>query len=125
MNNRLTGSCKNVMSSGRMTDYRANCTLNEELKAMSGAISSSEYRNYLQKNACKVMDVMRKRTDELSANPTGCKCECIKGFNHSPHDRASQVKYSWTPSPGFLAEKNKDFNRFLPAPGAGNWTNYC
>ncbi len=118
MNNRLTGSCKSVMYSRDYTDFRANCEMNEELKAMFGSLSSSEYRMALQRHGCNALQYTRQRMMDNSQNPTGCKCN----YNHAPHDRVSQMKYSWTPSVGFLAEKNKDFNRPISAPSSGAWT---
>lgn len=115
-------SCKNTMQDCRaFTDYTPNCQLNESFKSKYAPGSSSEYRLFLQHNACNVMDELRQRSKDNNQNPSGCKCN----FNHPPHDTPSAVKYSWRPSPGFLAQKNKDFNKPLPAAGKGNWTNFC
>ena len=115
-------SCKNVMQDCRaFTSYQPNCQLNEYYKNKYAPGSSSEYRMFLMRNACNIMDQERKRSQDNNQNPTGCKCN----YNHPPHDTPSQVKYHWRPSPGFLAQKNKDFNRPISAPGQGRWTNYC
>ena len=47
-------SCKNVMQDCRaFTDYTPNCQLNEYFKFKYAPGSSSEYRMWLQRNACK------------------------------------------------------------------------
>ena len=104
-----------------ITDYTPNCQMNEYYKFKYAPGSSSEYRQYLIHNACSIMDEERQKTMMKNENPTGCKCN----YNHPPHDVASAKKYHWRPSPGFLAQKNKDFGRPLPALGQGRWTNYC
>ena len=122
MSRRPVGSCKNVMEDCRaFTDYRPNCQLNEELKNKYAPNASSEYRLFLQHNACAIQEERRKFSQELNKNPTGCVCN----FDHRPHDPASQVKYHWQPSSKFLGQKNKDFNRPIPSPAQGNWTNFC
>lgn len=118
---RNTGSCKNVMQDCRLTDYTPNCQLNEMYKYKYSPGSSSEYRLFLQRNACKMMDEERKRAGQNWENPTGCVCN----YTHPPHDAPSTMKYHWRPSPGFLALKNKDFNKPIPSPGRGSWVNYC
>lgn len=115
-------SCKNVMHDGRaFTDYQPNCQLNEAIKSQYVPGSSSEYRMFLQRNACRIMDEMRKSSSGDCVNPTGCVCN----YNHPPHDPAHTVKYSWSPSAGFLHRKNSPFNQCVPAPGKGRWTNFC
>lgn len=121
MSRRSVGSCQNVMGCRAFTDYTPNCQLNEYFKSKYAPGSSSEYRQFLMRNSCKIMDELRQRSMMINQNPTGCKCN----FNHRPHDPVSQVKYHWQPSPGFLAQKNKDFNRPIPAPSSGKWTNFC
>lgn len=121
MSRRAVGSCKNVMEDCRQTDYTPNCQLNEYLKNKYAPGSSSEYRQYLIHNGCKIMDELRQRSQNMNQNPTGCKCQ----YDHKPHDPVSQAKYSWRPSAGFLAQKNKNFNTPLPAPSSGKWTNFC
>lgn len=115
-------SCLNNMQDCRaFTDYTPNCQMNEYYKNKYAPGSSSEYRQFMMHNACRIMDEERKKSMENAENPTGCKCN----YNHPPHDTPSTTKYHWKPSPGFLAQKNKDFNRPLPALGMGKWTNYC
>ena len=115
-------SCKNVMQDCRaFTDYTPNCQMNEYFKFKYAPGSSSEYRLFVQRNACSIMDELRSRSENRSENPTGCKCN----YTHPPHDKPSATKYHWRPSPGFLNQMNKDFNKPLPSLGTGRWTNYC
>lgn len=116
-------SCKNTNQyNGRgFTDYQPNCQLNEYIKNKYAQGSSSEYRLFLQHNACKIMDELRQRSSGQCSNPTGCVCN----YNHPPHDAPSTVKYMWQPSAGFLGQKNADFNNCIPAAGMGRWTNFC
>lgn len=117
-------SCKNVMQDCRaFTDYTPNCQLNESLKYKYAPGASSEYRHFLQMNACQIMDELRQRSVNNNKNPTGCECKC--NFSHPPHDTPHKVKYQWQPSATWLQHKNKDFNQPLPSPGSGRWTNYC
>ena len=115
---RNAGSCKYVMEDCRLTDYTPNCQLNEQLKNRFAPGASSEYRYFLQHNACAMMAELRKRSE--FENPSGCQCN----YNHPPHDAASQARYSWQPSTNWLAQKYRNFNKPIRAPG-GRWTNYC
>jgi hypothetical protein len=112
-----------MQDSGRVfTDYSPNCQMNEWIKNKYAQGSSSEYRLFLQHNACKIMDELRQRsTQSCDLNMQGCVCN----FSHPPHDTPHKVKFEWRPSPGFLAEKYKHFNGCLPAPSPGNWVNFC
>lgn len=117
-------SCKNVMQDCRaFTDYSPNCQLNEYLKYKYAPGSSSEYRMFLQHNACKIMEELRQRSADNNKNPTGCECKC--NYNHPPHDQISAEKYNWQPCATWQQQRNKDFNKPIPAPGKGNWTNFC
>ena len=119
-------SCKNVMQDCRFTtDYSPNCELNEALKAKYAPGASSEYRYFLQHNACLIMDEQRKRN--AYENPTGCKCN----FNHEPHNATTHAKYSWNPSATWQARRTQDFNKPIPGPArnndacCGGWNKYC
>lgn len=121
MSRRAVGSCKNVMSGCYMTDFTPNCQLNETLKNKYAPGASSEYRLWLQKNGCKIMEELRNRSVDMNPNPTGCKCQ----YNHKPHDPVSQAKYNWRPSATFLAQKNKNLTKPIPLPSYGKWNNFC
>ncbi len=117
-------SCKNVMQDCRaFTDYTPNCQMNEYLKYKYAPGSSSEYRHFLINNACKIMEEMRQRSIDNNKNPTGCECKC--NFSHPPHSAEYQAKYHWQPNATWIQNKNKDFNKPIPAPSQGRWTNYC
>ena len=119
MSSRNRGSCKNSMQDCRaFTDYTPNCQMNESIKSKYAPGASSEYRHFLQSNGCSIMKEIRD--NNTYSNPTGCQCN----FNHRPHSNESQQRYSWQPSAGYLANKNKDFNKPIINPG-GKWTNYC
>lgn len=52
---------KFVMNDGRgFTDYRSDSIAQEELRKQSGAQTQSQYRQYLQKNALKIMEDAKK-----------------------------------------------------------------
>lgn len=113
------GSCKNAMQDCRaFTDYQPNCQLESYLQSKYAPGSSSEYRQFLQNNACSLMKELRERQGFV--NPTGCQCN----YNHAPHDSASKARYEYQPSSDFLANRNKNFNTPIMNPG-GKWTNYC
>lgn len=113
------GSCKWVMSDGRAyTDYSPNCQTNEYLKSKYAPGASSEYRMFLQHNACSIMKELRDMNG--FENPSGCQCN----YNHVPHDAGSAARYNWQPSASYLHNKNKGFNAPILAPG-GHWQNYC
>jgi hypothetical protein len=62
------------------TDYNPNCALNEHIKTKHGIVNSTEYRLFLQRNACQIMGDLKQNSQ--FDNPTGCKCN----YNHPPHD---------------------------------------
>lgn len=116
---RNSGSCKWTMADGRaFTDYSPNCQLEEGLQAKYAPGASSEYRHFLQHNACGIMKELRDKS--AFEHPGGCRCN----YNHPPHDAPSAQRYSWQPSAGYFNNKNKDFNRPILAPN-GRYTNYC
>ena len=120
MSARTTGSCKNAMQDCRaFTDYNPNCALNEHLKNTAGVTNSTEYRLYLQRNACKVMAEL-KQSSEFD-NPSGCKCNYL----HPPHDYESDRLYSKQLSPTEAYARTKDFNKPLCSYGKGEWNKYC
>ncbi len=115
--NTNAGSNIYVMQDARaFTDYTPNCQMNEYFKGKYAPGASSEYRMFLQHNACSIM----KETREMNGfiNPSGSSCH----MGHPPHEQAA--RYSWQPSAAYLAKKNKGFNAPILAPG-GNFTNYC
>lgn len=115
-----TGSCKNVMQDCRaFTDYNPNCALNEYIKTKYGIQNSTEYRLFLQRNACQVMGDLRKQSE--NDNPTGCKCNYL----HPPHDFEHDRLYSKQVTPTEAYYRSKDFNKPLRANGPGTWTNFC
>ena len=117
---RNAGSCKYVMQDCRaFTDYTPNCQLNEYVRAKYSPGASSEYRHFLQHNACTLMKELRERSG--FENPSGCQCN----YNHPPHNATSQHRYQWQPSAGYLGNKSKDFNTPIVSPVPGRWTNYC
>ena len=120
MSVRTTGSCKNAMQDCRaFTDYNPNCALNEHIRQKAGVNNSTEYRLYLQRNACKIMADERKRSD--FENPTGCKCNYL----HPPHDYEHDRMFSRVMTPAESYARTKDFNKPLCAYGSGKWTNFC
>lgn len=120
MTTRATGSCKNAMQDGRaFTDYNPNCALNEFLRTKFGIQNNTDYRLFLQRNACKVMGEM-KNLSEFD-NPTGCKCNYL----HPPHDYEHDRMYSKLVTPSEAFQHNKDMTKPMRAPGCGTWTNYC
>ena len=119
-------SCKNVMQDCRFTtDYSPNCELNETIKSKYAPGASSEYRHFLQHNACLIMEEQRKRT--AYENPTGCKCT----YDHPPHSPDLVAKYSWNPSATWQARRKQDFHKPIPGPAKNNssccpgWTKFC
>jgi hypothetical protein len=121
---RQTGSCKNAMQDCRaFTDYSPNCALNEYIKTQNGANNSTEYRLFLQRNACSIMGQLKNRSE--SENPTGCKCDS-QNSQHPPHDYAHDRLFSKQISPSEAYQRNMDINRPLNASGGcGSWTQYC
>ena len=113
-------SCLNNMQDCRaFTDYTPNCQLNESIYNKYGSMSSSDYRLFLQRNACHVMGELRGRS--AMENPSGCKCN----YQHPPHDYESEKVYNYRISPQDYNYRFKNFQRPLPAQGKGTWTNYC
>ena len=122
MSRRPVGSCKYVMEDCRaFTDYNPNCALNEYLKSTHNIVNSTEYRLFLQRNACQIMGELKSQSDFV--NPSGCQCN----YNHPPHNYEWDRLFSRQVTPAELYEKNKDLNRPLCAKGKPNagWTNYC
>ena len=57
-------SCPSRMSDGRhFTDYRPQCTLNNQIRAQNNNLSSYDYRMHLTKNAEKIMAGNRQNAD--------------------------------------------------------------
>ena len=113
-------SCLNNMQDCRaFTDYTPNCQLNETLYNKYGNKSSSEYRYFLQRNACYIMNELRDKSK--MENPTGCVCN----FQHPPHDYESNKVYNSGLGCDGHYQRFKNFNRPLPAHGTHTWTNYC
>ena len=57
INNPDYNNCPPRMSDGRhFTDFRPNVYLNSELRYKSGRLTGAEYREYLTKNAVKLMN---------------------------------------------------------------------
>jgi len=100
------------------TNYQPICEVNNALQSKYAPQSSSEYRRYLQLNACKIMAELRE--DSGFVNPTGCQC----APNHPPHDAESQARYQWQPSAQYMANRQKCFNAAILNKG-GKWANYC
>ena len=120
MSRRPVGSCKNVMHDGRaFTDYNPNCALNEYLKTGHNIVNSTEYRLFLQRNACKIMGELKQSSEFL--NPSSCKCN----YNHPPHDYEHDRLYSKIITPAQTWARNSEFNRPICQYGKGKWTNYC
>lgn len=120
MSRRPVGSCKNVMQDCRaFTDYNPNCALNEYIKQKHNIVNSTEYRLYLQRNACKIMGELKKNSE--FENPTGCKCNYL----HPPHDYEHDRLYSKIMTPAETYSRNSQFNRPICNMGKGEWTNYC
>jgi len=117
---RPVGSCKNVMSDARaFTDYNPNCALNEFVKRKYNIVNSTEYRLFLQRNACKIMGELKQNSE--FDNPTGCKCN----YNHIPHDFEHDRLYSKQLTPAEAVTHNSQFNKPLCQSQRGIWTNYC
>ena len=77
--NTNSGSAVYVLNDGRaFTDYRPNCELNEYLKAKYAPGASSEYRMFLQHNACALMKEQREMNGFV--NPSGSYCN----YSHPP-----------------------------------------
>ena len=120
MTSRQTGSCKNAMEDCRaFTDYNPNCALNEFVRSKYGVQNSTEYRLFLQRNACRIMGDLKNNSE--SDNPTGCKCTYL----HKPHDYAHDRLFSRQVTPTEAYIKNKGLNKPIDAYGCGTWTNYC
>lgn len=120
---RTGGSCKNSMADGRAyTDYNPNCALNEHIKQKYGITSSTEFRLFLQRNACKIMGD-QKKASEWTENAAGCSCSC--NYAHAPHDPMHDRLYSRQVTPSEAYERNSKFNKPIGAMGTGTWTNYC
>lgn len=100
------------------TSYEPNCQLNERVKARYAPGASSEYRYWLQQNACGMMKQLRE--EHGFVNPTGCQCN----YNHPPHSAEYQKRYHWQPTATWLGNRNRRFNEPIHAPG-GRWTNFC
>ena len=117
---RQTGSCKNAMQDCRaFTDYNPNCALNEYIRSQYGVTNSTEYRLFLQRNACRVMGQLKNQSE--SENPTGCKCTYL----HPPHDYEHDRMFSKQLTPTEAYARNKDMNKPIRSNGCGTWTNYC
>ena len=120
MTSRQTGSCKNAMQDGRsFTDYNSACSMNDYLRTKYGVQNSTDYRLYLQRNACQVMGDLKKSSE--NENPTCCKCN----YMHPPHDYEHDRLYSKLVTPTESWLHSKDMTKPLPAYGTGKWTNYC
>ena len=60
---------KFVMSDGRrFTDYQSSCDLNRSIQKQNGLSNSHEYRFFLQQNANKIIDDIRKKCDVTCVN---------------------------------------------------------
>lgn len=113
-------SCLNNMQDQRsFTDYTPNCQLNQIIFNKYNQPNSSEYRLFLQRNACKIMNELRQRT--TPKNPTGCECNYV----HPPHDYETEQAFNYVITPEDYARKYADFGKQLPALGRGDWHNYC
>ena len=119
-------SCKNTMHDGRFTtSYEPNCQMNEYMKNKYAPGASSEYRHFLQHNACLIMEKQRERT--AYENTTGCKCN----YDHPPHNKELAYKYHWNPSSSWLHNRFIDFNKPIPGPASNNskccggWSKFC
>lgn len=119
MSGNNAGSCKNAMQDCRaFTNYQPICEVNNALQSKYAPQSSSEYRQFLQRNSCKIMAELRDQSGFVNAS--GCDC----APNHPPHDAASQARYQWQPSAEYLANRNKCFNQPI-LNRKGSWSNYC
>ena len=117
---RTGGSCKNAMQDARaFTDYNPNCALNEYIRQKHGIVNSTEYRLFLQRNACKVMGELKQNSE--FDNPTGCACN----YNHKPHNYESDRLYSAQVTPAAAYTRSLGFSKPIGAMGNGPWSNFC
>ena len=71
--------CPPRMSDGRhFTDYRPNCEINSMIKMDNKITNSFEYRNFLQQNANKLLDINRKHACQKN-----CCITCKENFSDS------------------------------------------
>lgn len=84
---------KYTMSDGRIfTDYNTSCQLNNYLQKKYNVTNMHDYRNYLQKNAEKIISDRRDcliQEDELKGSLTNyvlCPT-CKEALNYKPHSR--------------------------------------
>lgn len=120
MSRRPVGSCKNVMEDCRaFTDYNPNCALNEYIKNKHNIVNSTEYRLFLQRNACQIMGELKKNSEFQS--PSDCKCN----YMHPPHDYEHDRLYSRSMTPSESYVHNMGINKPICQYGKGTWTNYC
>jgi hypothetical protein len=61
-------------ASGRAhTDFRASCIVNQELMKLGNATDAYQYKMFIQRNASKIMELDRQRSQKVGFKKCTCK----------------------------------------------------